>query len=117
MKQSELNKLFKFVNLHLFDNELKKPIIKMITPIEHFGLAMVYFGSKSMDDFVFMGLTIEHEKNAAMGILQDPDKYEFMDTFVHECIHVWQFQTGLKMNHKKEFKAKRKEARKLGLML
>ncbi len=95
-----MKKLFKFVNRELFNNELTNDVyFKPLNLIEMIGINQVQFNGK----IPFDGITVVIKKTCFVGVLKDLPKQEFLDTFVHELIHVWQYQNNKDLDHKKEF--------------
>ena len=119
MKQTtqNLKYLFPIINQAVFDGELDKPEMKAINLIEMLGITVTTFGYKDKDGFA--GLTVDLHNVQFVAVVKHHETFEdFVATFVHELIHVWQAQNGKAMNHKKEFKKMCKKAsKKLGIKI
>ncbi len=104
-----LNKAFPFINKALFNGELEKPIIKAINLIEMLGLTVIHFGYNDRDGF--SGLTMNYTHGQFVAVCKNnPSNEDFINTFIHELVHVWQAQNNKPMNHGKAFKKKCNQA-------
>ena len=97
----------------MFEGELEKPIVRAVNLIEMLGMTVINFGYKDKEGFA--GLTIvDKHGNQFVAVVSGHETYaDFVATFAHELIHIWQSQNGLEMNHKKEFKKMCRRASKL----
>ena len=93
-----LQETYKLINDRLFDGELPECHIVWLASCDgwmdwDFGIhgVAVSYPEKELH---FIGIWVE--------LMDSPTQY--FNTFVHECIHIWQAHTGRKMNHGKTFK-------------
>lgn len=98
-----LEKIFRTLNAHYFDNQLEEPIITIQSTPRAYGHVTV---GKTW----IRGQENRHELNIGAGTL-NRDIEEVVATMLHECVHLWNMQEGIQDTsrggayHNKRFKA------------
>ena len=99
-----LEKLFRTLNAHYFDNELEEPIITIQSTPRAYGHVTVAKSWSRADG------EQRHELNIGAGTLDRPIE-NVVSTLLHECCHLWNMQQGIQDTsrggtyHNKRFKA------------
>lgn len=98
-----LEKIFRALNAHYFDNQLEEPIITIQSTPRAYGHVTV---GKTW----IRGQENRHELNIGAGTL-NRDIENVVATMLHECVHLWNMQEGIQDTsrggayHNKRFKA------------
>lgn len=83
-----LEKVFRSLNARFFDNSLEEPVITIMSTPKAYGHVTV--GKTWLS-----GQEARHELNIGAGTLNRPIE-EVVATLLHECVHLWNIQTGVK---------------------
>jgi hypothetical protein len=98
-----MKKLFKIVNSELFNNDLEMPEgFALLNSVERMGVLKLWFEDNDTDDFE--GVTLGIDNAVFVGMADNLSDKDFLNAFVHELIHVYQYQDKGSMGHGRDFK-------------
>jgi hypothetical protein len=103
ISDKKLLRLFNRINKDIFDSELCTPHIEAINFMQMTGINKVFFANKYKHGIE--GITVDMGKgHVSVAVLAGVTPILFINTFIHEIIHVWQLENNLPLNHRKHFK-------------